>query len=153
MNMNRSSFERSPSGNCSGTNRDRITLDVLIEVGRDTMARDDFIRLAFWTTDDCGVGLTQAMRRFDQGIEHSLQVEGRTADDLEHVGGGGLLLEGFPQLVEQARVLDGDNRLGGEILYQRDLFFSEGPYLLAVDGDGPHQLIIFEHRHNTMRAR
>src|ERR1700731_946656 len=115
MNMNRSSFERSPSGNCSGTNRDRMTLHVLIEVGRDTMARDDFIRLAFWTTDDCGVGLPQAMRRFDQGIEHSLQVEGRAADDLEHVGGGCLLLQRLAQvarsrlpLVEQARVLDGD---------------------------------------------
>src|SRR5262249_32797 len=28
---------------------------------------------------------------FHEGIEHGLQVEGRTADYLEHVGGGGLL--------------------------------------------------------------
>src|ERR1700693_2933163 len=121
MNMNRPSFERGPPGNCSGTNRDRMTLHVLIEVGRDTMARDDFIRLAFWTTDDCGVGLTQAMRRFDQGIEHSLQVKGRAADDLEHVGGGGLLLQRFAQLLEQPRILDGDNGLAGGSFYQRGL--------------------------------
>jgi hypothetical protein len=28
----------------------------------------------------------------DERIEHGLQIEGRAADDLEHVGGGGLLL-------------------------------------------------------------
>ena len=30
---------------------------------------------------------------FDQRVEHRLQIEGRAADDLEHVGGGGLLLQ------------------------------------------------------------
>ena len=53
---------------------------------------------------------------FDQRIEHGLQIEGRAADDLEHVGGGGLLLQRFAQLVEQPRVLDGDDGLGGEVL-------------------------------------
>ena len=61
------------------------------------------------------VGLAQSRRRLDQRIEHRLQVEGRAADDLEHVGGGGLLLQRFAQLVEQARVLDGDDGLGGKI--------------------------------------
>ena len=32
---------------------------------------------------------------FDQRVEHGLQIEGRAADDLEHVGGGGLLLQRF----------------------------------------------------------
>ena len=44
-------------------------------------------------------------------VEHRLQIEGRAADDLEHVGGGGLLLQRFAQLVEQARILDGDDGL------------------------------------------
>jgi hypothetical protein len=35
-----------------------------------------------------------------------LQIKSRAADDLEHFGGGGLLLQGFPQLTEQLRVLD-----------------------------------------------
>ena len=47
----------------------------------------------------------------DQRIEHRLQIEGRAADDLEHVGGGSLLLQRFAQLVEQAGILDGDHRL------------------------------------------
>ena len=32
-------------------------------------------------------------RRLDKRFEHGLQVERRAADDLEHVGGGGLLLQ------------------------------------------------------------
>ena len=66
-----------------------------------------------------------ACRRFDQRVEHRLQIEGRAADDLEHVGGGGLLLQRLAQFVEQARVLDGDDRLGGEVRHQLDLLVSE----------------------------
>ena len=62
------------------------------------------------------VRLAQLRRGFDQCIEHRLQIEGRAADDLEHVGGGGLLLQRLAQLVEQPRVLDGDDGLAGEVL-------------------------------------
>ena len=69
------------------------------------------------------VGLAQSGGRLNKRVEHRLQIEGRAADDLEHVSGGGLLLQGFShvvgalaQLVEQAGVLDGDDGLGGEIL-------------------------------------
>ena len=55
--------------------------------------------------------------------EHGIEIEGRAADDLEHLGGGGLLLQQFgeivgalAQFVEQPGVLDGDNGLRGEVL-------------------------------------
>ena len=70
-------------------------------------------------------------------LQHGLQIEGRAADDLEHVGGGGLLLQRLPQFVEQPRVLDGDDGLGGEVLHQRDLLVGEWPNFLAVDRDCP----------------
>ena len=54
-------------------------------------------------------------------VEHGLQIEGRAADDLQHVGGRGLLLQRFreiararPDLFEQAHVLDRDDGLIGE---------------------------------------
>ena len=78
--------------------------------------------------------------RLGQRIEHRLQIEGRAADDLEHVGGGGLLLQRFAQLVEQPRVLDGDDGLVGEVLDQLDLLVGEWPDLLAVDADDPDEL-------------
>ena len=79
-------------------------------------------------------------------IKYGLQVEGRAADRLEHVGGGGLLLQRFAQLVEQARVLDGDDGLAGEVLHQFDLLVGEGANLLAVDGKDADQLVVLEHR-------
>ena len=66
--------------------------------------------------DSSHIRLAQPGGRLDQRIEHGLQIERRAADDLEHVGGGGLLLQRFAQLVEQARVLDGDDGLRGEVL-------------------------------------
>src|SRR5258707_4022151 len=76
-----------------------------------------------------------------------LEVERRAADDLEQIGGGGLLLQRFPQLVEQARVLDGDDGLLREIADQLDLFLCEGSYLLTVDGNCADRLVLLEHRH------
>ena len=64
----------------------------------------------------------------DQRVEHRLQIERRAADDLQHVGGGGLLLQRLGEiagarlhLVEQSHVLDRDDRLVGEGLDELDL--------------------------------
>ena len=51
------------------------------------------------------------------------------------------------QLVEQPRVLDGDDGLGGEVLNQLDLLVGEWTYLLAIDDEGADQLVVLEHRH------
>ena len=51
-------------------------------------------------------------------VEHNPQIECRPADDLEHVGGGGLLLQRLTQFVEQPGILDGDDGLRGKILHQ-----------------------------------
>ena len=106
------------------------------------------------------VGIAQPRRRFDQRLQDRLEIEGRAADDLEHVGGGGLLLQRFgqifgalAQLVEQPRVLDGDHRLGGEILHQLDLLVGEGPDFLPVNDDRADQLVLLEHRHESADSR
>ena len=95
---------------------------------------------------------------FRTSVEHRLQIEGRAADNLEHVGGGGLLLErlarsrALAQFVEQPRVLDGDDGLSGEVRHQLDLLVGERPYLLAIDDDGPEHLAFFQHRNRDHRA-
>ena len=38
-------------------------------------------------------------------VEHGFQVERRAADDLQHVGGRGLLLQGFAQIVGALRAI------------------------------------------------
>src|SRR5215472_10712512 len=80
-------------------------------------------------------------------VKHRLQIEGRAADDLEHVGSGGLLLQRLAQLVEQASVLDGDDGLGREILNQINLLVGERLSLLAIDIDSADQTVLLQHRH------
>jgi hypothetical protein len=96
---------------------DRMVAQILLEFTRISIARDAWVDIVLRPVDGCAVGLAQSRRRLDQRIEHGLQIEGRAADDLEHVGGGGLLLQRLAQLVEKTRVLYGDNRLGGEVCY------------------------------------
>jgi hypothetical protein len=45
-----------------------------------------------------------------------LKIEGRAADDLEHIGGSRLLLKRFAKFIKQPCILDGNDSLGGEIL-------------------------------------
>jgi hypothetical protein len=89
--------------------------------------------------------LAQPRSGVDQRIEHGLQIKGRVADDLEHVGGRCLLLQRFAQLVEQASVLDCDDCLACEIRDQFYLFVCEGANLKAIDGDDADQLALPEH--------
>src|SRR5262249_43563051 len=98
-------------------------------------------------------GAAKPRRALDQGLQHGLQIESRAADDLEHVGGGGLLLQRLAQLVEQARVLNGDDGLGSEVCHQLDLLVGEGADLLAINTDYADDLALFNHRHIQQRAR
>jgi len=50
-------------------------------------------------------------------------------------------LQRFPQLVEQARILDGDDGLGGKVADQFNLPLGEGADLLAINGDRTDQLV------------
>ena len=50
------------------------------------------------------------------------------------------------QLIEQPRVLDGDDGLRGEVLNKLDLLVGEGADLLAVD-DAPAAVAVPQHRH------
>ena len=58
---------------------------------------------------------------FDKRVENSLQVKGGAADDLKHIGSGGLLLQRFGKFsralllrLEQPHVFNGDHGLVGE---------------------------------------
>ena len=77
---------------------------------------------------------------------------------LQHFRRRGLLLQGFGeivgalvQFVEQPRVLDGDDRLGGEIPHQFDLLVGERSHFLTEDDDSADQHIVFKHGNGKMR--
>src|SRR5262249_5791665 len=87
-------------------------------------------------------------------IEHRLDIRRRAGNDAQYLRRGGLLLQRFSevgsalaQFVEQPRVLDSDDGLGGEVRQHLDLFVSERSNLLPVDIDSADQRAILEHWH------
>src|SRR6516225_8576592 len=56
------------------------------------------------------------------------------------------------QFVEQSRVLDGDDGLGGEVLDEINLLVSKREHLGAIDYNSAHQLVLFQHRDRKLDA-
>src|SRR5262249_47779368 len=63
-----------------------------------------------------------------------------------------LSLQRFPAFIEQSRVLDGDDGLGSEVLYQLNLLVGEWADFLAIDRNSADQFIVFEHWHHENGA-
>jgi hypothetical protein len=113
--------ERSSAGDRAAAGRDRVSQDDGNGLCRETDRRRHAIEIAVAAPDEGHLRSAQACGGFNQRVEHRLQVEGRAADDLEHIAGRGLVFERFlkimgavAQLVEQPRVLDRDHRLVGK---------------------------------------
>ena len=140
--MNRVPLQQDPPRQGAPPARYRGRGCKLDELPRHSIVGGKLKMRAVRTDDTSHVRLAQACGGLGQSIEHRLQVEGRAADHLEHVGGGGLLLEGLGQLaaalllgLEQPHVLDRDHRLVGEGLHQLDLPVGERPHLGALQGE------------------
>src|SRR5215469_18203858 len=56
------------------------------------------------------------------------------------------------QLVEQPRILDGDDRLIGEGFYKFDLFVTERPDISTTDRDGANSLVLSHKWDGQVRA-
>ena len=98
----------------------------LMTARRKSVLGHEMDELAVEPEDRAKFSLAQARRPFGDHVEHRLQIGRRARDDAEHVVRRRLLLQRFGQravarlhLVEQADVLDGDDRLVGEGLQQR----------------------------------
>src|SRR6516162_251615 len=145
--MNRPTLESGARSGSVPSGSKRSAREELSALRGHIESSDQVKELTIEAEDECLIRLPQPRRRLDERIEHSLQVEGGAADYLEHVGGGGLLLQRLAQLIEQARVFDGDDCLVSEVLDQLDLLIGERPDLLTVNGNNAVQLVVFEHRH------
>src|SRR5258708_28233333 len=94
-------------------------LDVLHEICGKAIGLCAVECVAPFSGDGRFISIAQPCSRFDECLEHRPQIEGRTADNLEHVSSCGLLLERLAQIVgalayrvEHARVLNRDHSLG-----------------------------------------
>ena len=64
----------------------------------DTITGCKVVACAIGSPNVGNICLTKSCRRLDQRDEHRRQIKRRAADHLEHIGGGGLLLERFGQI-------------------------------------------------------
>src|SRR5262245_54029139 len=133
--MNSFSLEQTSANNCSSPSLDRDTFQKFLGLGNVIVACGQTIDLAFWLPNVCIFRFAQPSIRLQGRVQDDLHVKRRPADDLEDLGGGGLLLKRFTQLIEQPCVLDGDDGLCGEILNQLDLLVGEQPDFLTVQKD------------------
>ena len=100
----------------------------LVPCSRCAVQRDEPKRVSIVQQEVAKFGVADAYCVLQHGLKHRLQLAGRTADDLEDLGGRRLLLQRLAQLararlhlVEQSHVLDRDNRLVGEGLEKSNL--------------------------------
>ncbi len=104
------------------------------QVGADKMRRHgsgrcpDAVGVVLQQVDRRAARVAERARRGRQHGQHGIETEGRAADRLQHVGGGGLLPQPFADLrrarlhlVGEPHVLDRDHRLVGQGFYQPDL--------------------------------
>ena len=138
---------------------DRFALPPLGPCGRRAGRRDETESVAFAQPQVAEPGTADAHRILQHGLEHGLKLAGRRADDLQHLGGRRLLLQrlaeivgALAQLVEQPRVLDGDDGLAGESLQHCDLFVGERPGHKPHDAEQADRLIAAHHGHDRDRA-
>src|SRR5215472_5891554 len=95
---------------------------------------------------------TEGMRLLQNRVEYRREIAGRGIDDLQHLGGRGLLLQRLARLGDEPRILCGDDRLRREILQQHDFLAREWPDLASGCGDGAKERVVFAERHDEQGA-
>src|SRR6516164_9972845 len=131
----------------------------VFEIGWKTVIRRQPQYLVLTAKDHGHFGIAELAGGLDDGLEHRLNIEGGPADHLEHLASRGLiferLLEGVgtaAQFAQEPRVLHRDDRLGGEVFEQRDLFVGKQPNLLAASDNQSEEAVVFPQRYVQTRA-
>ena len=107
---------------------DSVPLRALLDSGAaDREYAADTEAVPSWSQQTCRSWLRRVGCLHQHGAEHWIKRTRRTGDDREHVGGGGLLLQQLAQLVEQPRVLYGDDGLRRKRFKKLALLSESGP--------------------------
>src|SRR5262249_28263309 len=96
--MDHPPFQQGPSSGCPESPLDGQSPDMLDELGRIPVSLREEQHPVFLPSYHDEVGVTQAAGRFNERLQHRLEIEGRAADDLEHIGRRGLLLQRLAEL-------------------------------------------------------
>ena len=90
--LNSLAVQQDTAGHAPAPRRKRHRLHIVFKFSRMAKASGRVKSRISWAKDLRQLRLAQARCQLDQRLEHRLEVEGRATDDLEHVGGRGLLM-------------------------------------------------------------
>src|SRR5262249_38943344 len=97
--MDHSTLQQGPSSRRPASPLNRHSLDIFDELGRVTVSLSEEEHSILLPSYRGVVGPAKAASRFNERLQHRLEIEGRAADNLEHVGSSSLLPEGLAQLL------------------------------------------------------
>src|SRR5262249_61942146 len=97
--MDHPTLQQGPSGRRPTSPLDRHSLDVSDEIGRVAVSLREKEHPVLLPSYRGVVGATKAASRFNERLQHRLEIKSRVADDLEHIGGRGRLLGGVGQFL------------------------------------------------------
>src|SRR6516164_518207 len=95
------------------------------EFGRKTVSRGESYMLPANGPQGALNASAQPCRLFQHCVEHRGEVAGRAINDLQYLGGCGLLFQGLARLSDQPRVFHRNDRLVGKGAEELDLPFGE----------------------------
>jgi hypothetical protein len=125
----------------------RLAAARLGEFRRRVVQRHRTKRSALVQRHDAEFRIADTRGVFEHGCKDRFQRPRRRANDAQHIRGRRLLFQRLPQFIEQPRVLDGDDGLGGKIPHQCDLLVGKRLHLLPIDVDSADQRVVLEHWH------
>ena len=151
--MDRPTLQHDPASYRAAVDRKGMSEDEILCFLGKAARRDQVIFIVSPPKHQCLVGAAEVRHRLHQRVENRLEIDGRAADDLEHVSGSGLLLQRFLR----SRVLactssnsrdvpNRDHGLVGESLQQRDLLVAERAHFDPAKQDCADRLTFPEHR-------
>jgi hypothetical protein len=127
---------------CAPVDSRWVAYYVFLEFTRLAERRLKLVMGVLWPGQGGRIRLAKSCGRFHECVEHRLQIERRPADYLQYIGSRSLLLQRFPQFVQQPRVLDGDDGLGGEVGQQIDMLPLERADFRSANYDGANRLAL-----------
>src|SRR6516165_3130221 len=152
-NMNDNALEQGASGRRMAVDHDGNAAHKLHEIFGEAIGLGAVEGAVLLPRDRTLVSVAKPCRGLDQRVQNGRQIEGRAADRLQHLGGGGVLpqrlgkvLGAFRDLPEQPHVLDRDRGLVGKGLDQSNLSGREWPHSFEViDHHDAEQLVALEY--------
>src|SRR5215470_7175264 len=151
--MNSAALESGPSNRRASAESYKVAPPVFMHLGGGSITGHDPKYLAVCPREQSCLCASKPRRVLDKGFEHGPEIKRRAADDLQNIGCGSLMFQGFCQVArprlhffEQPCVLYSDDRLVSKGIDELNLAFAEWAHFGAPNDDHPNCLACVDQR-------